>query len=101
MGFASFFKKPEHKRFNIQPRYWDPAKDEREDRERRVRGELGLRGKNEPYIPNIKGKMKMQLHHGHFDSSGSRNKSNIRLLVIFILLLLVTYIYIYGWDGVI
>ncbi|MBL4560250.1 MAG: hypothetical protein JKX79_04625 [Labilibaculum sp.] len=101
MGFASFLKKPEHKRFNIQPRYWDPAKDERVDRERRIRGELGLKGEDEPYTPNIKGRMKTQLRHGHFDSNGSRNKSNIRLLVIFVLLSLAAYIYIYGWDGVI
>ena len=101
MAFASFFNKPEHKKFNIQPRYWDPAKDEREDREKRIKGELGLRSENETYTPNIKGRMKSQLNHGRFDSKGTRNKSNIRLLVIFILLLFVAYIYIYGWDGVI
>ncbi|WP_461641486.1 hypothetical protein [Labilibaculum euxinus] len=101
MGFTSFLKKPQYKRFNIQPRYWDPAKEAREDRERRIRGELGLKDENEPYIPNIKGRMKSELRHGHFDSNGSRNKSNIRLLIIFVLLALATYIYLYGWNGVI
>ncbi len=101
MAFTSFFKKPEHKRFNIQPRYWDPAKEEREEREKRIRGELGLRDENEPYIPNIKGRMKTQLRHAHFNSNGARNKSNIRLLLIFVLLAIAAYIYIYGWNGVI
>jgi hypothetical protein len=101
MGFTSFFNKPEHRKFNIQPRYWDPSKDEREDRDRRIRGELGLRDENETYIPNIKGRMKTQLRHGHFDSDGARNKSNIRLLVIFVLLAIAAYVYIFGWNGVI
>lgn len=101
MGFTSFFNKPEHKKFNIQPRYWDPDKEERDDREKRIRGEMGLRDENETYIPNIKGRMKTQLRHGHSDSSGARNKSNIRLLIIFVLLAIAAYLYIYGWDGVI
>ncbi|BAX79769.1 hypothetical protein [Labilibaculum antarcticum] len=101
MGFTSFFNKPEHKKFNIQPRYWDPNKEERDDREKRIRGEMGLRDENETYIPNIKGRMKTQLRHGHSDSSGVRNKSNIRLLIIFVLLAIAAYLYIYGWDGVI
>lgn len=101
MGFTSFFKKPEHKRFNIQPRYWDPAKDEREDRERRIRAELGLKDENEQYIPNIKGRMKSELRHGRANSGTERNKSNMRLLVIFILLSAAAYLYIYGWDGII
>ena len=37
------FKKPEYRRFNLKPRYWDPAKEEREERERRVKAELGLK----------------------------------------------------------
>ncbi len=101
MGFTSFFKKPEYKKFNIQPRYWDPAKEEREDREKRIRAELGLKDENETYIPNIKGRMKTHLRHGNSDANGTRNKSNIRLLIIFILLAIAAYIYIYGWNGVI
>ena len=49
------FKKPEYRRFNLKPRYWDPAKEEREERERRVKAELGLKDDDKTYIPNIKG----------------------------------------------
>ncbi|WP_193323683.1 hypothetical protein [Marinifilum sp. N1E240] len=99
MGFSSgFFKKPQHKRFNIQPRYWDPAKEEREDRERRIKSELGIKDENGQYIPNIKGRMKSELRHKRVDASGARKKSNIRLIVIFILLSAAAYIYINGWD---
>ena len=47
------FKKPEYRRFNLKPRYWDPAKEEREERERRVKAELGLKDDDKTYIPNI------------------------------------------------
>ena len=46
------FKKPEYRRFNLKPRYWDPAKEEREERERRVKAELGLKDDDKTYIPN-------------------------------------------------
>lgn len=100
MGFASFFKKPEYKRFNIQPRYWDPAKEERQDRERRMKSELGIKDENVEYIPNIKGRMRSELRHKHMDTSSVRRSSNIRLLLIFIILALAAFIYINGWDEV-
>jgi len=100
MGFTSFFKKPEHKRFNLQPRYWDPAKEERNERERRIKSELGMTDGNGQYIPNIKGKMKNELRHKHSDARGSRQKSNIRLIIILMILLFAAYIYLYGWDGI-
>ncbi len=34
------FKKPEYRKFNLKPRYWDPAKEERELREKRIKAEL-------------------------------------------------------------
>jgi hypothetical protein len=100
MRFSSFFNKPEYKKFNIQPRYWNPDKEERDDRERRIRAELGLKDENGEYIPNIKGRMKSQLRHGKLDSNKARNTSNIRLLVIFVALAFAAYIYLYGWDGI-
>lgn len=100
MGFTSFFNKPEHKKFNIQPRYWDPAKEEREDREKRIKAELGIKDENEQYVPNIKGRMKGQLRHTHTSSSSARNKSNVRLLIIFVVLCFAAYIYLYGWNGI-
>ena len=54
------FKKPEYRRFNLKPRYWDPAKEEREERERRVKAELGLKDDDKTYIPNIKGQFRQE-----------------------------------------
>ncbi len=96
MGFTSFFKTPKHKRFNIEPRYWDPAKEAREDRERRIKAELGIKDDDGEYIPNIRGRMKSELRHRHHDNDRARRKSNIMLLVIFVLLAIIAYLFFYG-----
>ena len=98
MGFTSFFKRPQHKRFNLQPRYWDPAKEEREDREKRIKSELGIKDKNVPYTPNIKGQMRKEFRHKYSDVNGTRQKSNFRLLIIFVIIASAAYIYVFGWD---
>ncbi len=37
-----FFHTPQTKQFNIRPRFHDPDKDERDDREQRIKEELGI-----------------------------------------------------------
>jgi len=95
-----FFDKPAYKRFNIQPRYWDPDKEEREERERRARAELGLKDDDGTYIPNIKGRMKSELRHKHSETRQLRRKSNLSFILILAVLLILAYIYLYGWDGI-
>ena len=51
----SLLKKPEYRRFNLQPRYWDPAKEARIEREKRIKAELGIKDCDEQYIPNVRG----------------------------------------------
>ncbi len=98
MALPGFFKKPEHKRFNIEPRYWDPAKEEREERENRIKSELGMTDDNGQYIPNIKGQLRRSLRHKNADVRSSNKKSNIRLFIILIILLIIAYGYVFGWD---
>ncbi len=40
MKFPSFIKVPRNKRFNIEPRYYDPIKEEIEERTMRIKQEL-------------------------------------------------------------
>ncbi len=40
MKFPSFIKVPKHKRFNVEPRYYDPVKEEIEQRTERIRLEV-------------------------------------------------------------
>lgn len=98
MALPGFFKKPEHKRFNIEPRYWDPAKEERDERENRIKAELGMTDNNDQYIPNVKGQIKRSLLHKNADMRESNKKSNIRLFIILFLLLLIAYAYVFGFD---
>ncbi len=98
MALPGFFKKPEHKRFNIQPRYWDPIKEEQEERENRIKAELGMTDENGQYIPNVKGQMRRSLRHNHADVKRSNTKSNIRLFIILVILLIAAYGYIFDWD---
>ncbi|MRT92193.1 hypothetical protein [Ancylomarina sp. 16SWW S1-10-2] len=98
MALPGFFKKPEYKRFNIQPRYWDPAKEEREERENRIKAELGMTDDNDQYIPNIKGQIRRSLRHKSADVRQTNKKSNIRLFIILFLLLFIAYAYVFGFD---
>ncbi len=96
MGFTSFFKPPKHRQFNIQPRYWDPAKEAREDRERRIKAELGIKDENGAYIPNIRGRMKSELQHRHRTGDRARRRSNLMLVIIFVLLAIIAYLFFYA-----
>ena len=42
-----FFKKPEYRRFEYKPRFYDPEKEAREERLKRVRAELGMEEEGE------------------------------------------------------
>ena len=61
MALTGFLKKPEHKRFHIEPRYWNPSKEERDERENRIKAEMGMKDKDGQYIPNVKGQMRRSL----------------------------------------
>ncbi len=39
MGFFSFFHLPKHREFNFQPRYYDPVKEEIQERIKKIKNE--------------------------------------------------------------
>ena len=41
MALLNFFKTPKHQRYNYRPRYWDPKKEELEDRMQKYKGKEG------------------------------------------------------------
>ena len=93
MGVPRFIKLPSHKRFEYTPRYWDPEKEEREDRIRRIKAEMGIEIPSDPNRSTIK--------RGSFRQARQKTKvratrsSNIRLLVILAALLLLAYLIFY------
>ena len=62
----SFLKIPQHKRFEYKPRIWDPEKEEREERLKRIKAELGVTNDTsdgKPYVPNIRGSFRKEYEH--------------------------------------
>lgn len=96
-----FFHVPSSKRFNITPRFYDPDKEEREERERRIKEEMGIfeekKDNGKPYRPNIKGQFRTAQSGGHSKTSEqARRKSNTRLIVLIMLLSLIFYLFFYS-----
>jgi len=93
MGIPRFIKLPGHKQFNYSPRYWDPEKEDREDRIRRIKQEMGI---DLPSDPN-----RTTIRRGSFRQVSRNTKvkatrsSNIRLIVILVALLLIAYLLFY------
>jgi hypothetical protein len=95
-----FFYIPGTKKFHITPRFYDPDKEEREERERRIREELGISEEKEddgkPYRPNIKGQFRITQGGRSKSTENVRRASNIRLIVLIVILVLIFYLFFYS-----
>ncbi len=79
------------KGFTRKPLYWDAEKEEREERERRIRAELGkdVDENGEPiYRPNIKGQFRSAAH-GNGETYKQQKMKNLRKLLMFVVILVV------------
>lgn len=95
------FKKPEYKRFNLKPCYWDPEKEAREAREKRIRAELGLKNEDGQYIPNVKGQFRSELQRRKTERAGYSSKYTLRLfMILMILFMAAIYIFTRNPDGI-
>jgi hypothetical protein len=119
MAIPSFFKQNKPRGFNYVPRYYDPAKEEREERLRAWRrengaegpkegegsseqgaekgessaGKEGEEGQNQPYRSRImRGDMKNYFHRR---KEQVERHTIIRLLVIILIIVLVVYIFLH------
>lgn len=86
----SFFRLSGYKSFEYKPRYFDPAKEDLDERVERVKREMGTSDK--PYTPNIKGRFKPVFNR---EMTYANRKSNQRLIIIFVILLGASY-WIFG-----
>lgn len=75
------------KGFTRKPIYWDPEKEERDLREKRIRQELGLqldeKHSSAAYSPDIRGKFRSAAL-GNIEELRERRKKNIRKMFLFI-----------------
>ena len=87
-----FFRPPNHQRFEYNPRYWDPNKEDLERRLRRVNKE------NDNAPEAIKARISSGFRKGtttdREKSSSYRRTSNLRLIVIVGFLILIAYLLI-------
>ncbi|TLX72168.1 hypothetical protein E9993_19075 [Labilibacter sediminis] len=89
----TFIKTARHRTFYHQPIYYDEQKDEREDRARRIKSELGLEQEedNRTTEEKIRGRMRRKIQT-HFEvSRKEKRKSNLRLAIILIGLVILFY----------
>lgn len=96
----SLFKKPEIRRFNLKPRYWDPEKEAREEREKRIKAELGLQD-DKDYTPHIRGEFRREYQKRKASRSSIGSSQTLRLFMILVLLFIAAfYVFIKNPDGI-
>jgi len=92
MALIRFFKVPKHSKFEHKPRYYDPLKEEREARHKRLKDIKS--GDREA----IKQRMRSRMRKGYVNSSkfrsGSVRRSNFILLGVIVVLCLFAYYFI-------
>ena len=94
------FKKPEYRKFNLKPRYWDPAKEERELREKRIKAELGLKDEDGQYIPTVQGQFRREYEKRKAARNSISPARTIRLFMILVLLFIAAfYVFIKNPEG--
>lgn len=83
----SFFKIPNHQRFNYEPRFYDPIREELQERESRIKSELN-KEEEEFRRQNIKGAFKSNLtfeSSTRYESKTNKNTGLLRIIIIVIL----------------
>ena len=92
-----FFKRPEYRRFEYKPRFYDPKKEAREERLRRVRAELGLedklpdKEKQETYVPDLRGKFRSEFERRRAARSNVGSWRTLRLFMILMMLFILAF----------
>ena len=95
-----FFHIPSAKKFHITPRFYDPEQEERDERERRIKEELGIvdekRDDGKPFRPNIKGKFRETGGWQAKSTDAARRSQNRRLVILILILVLIFYLFFYS-----
>lgn len=87
MRLPSLIKKPKYQRFHIEPRYYDPVKEDIEMRTERIKGEMGLKGKEVQagYSSKISGSFRKNMKHAQ--GGGVDQTVMLRLVILIVLVL--------------
>ena len=92
MGLPTLFKIPPHKIFEFKARYYDPVKEEFDQRVERAKRDAGassaINEKGE-YVPAVKGQMRCYINRTY--ASTQRRNSNFRMIIIAAVLAFIAY----------
>lgn len=86
------FKKPEYKRFDLKPRYWDPVKEEQEARRRRIRAELKMEEDNDQHVLDIRGQFRKEFEQRRGARRNTGMSYSVRLFMILTMLFIVAFL---------
>ncbi|WP_085535398.1 hypothetical protein [Massilibacteroides vaginae] len=96
MAAFLFMNSRRPRKYEHKPIYWDPEKEKEEERERRIKREMGIEEDLTDYKPQIKGSfyegtthLRKSVNRG--DDMDSRKYRNVKLAAVLIILALV------GW----
>lgn len=93
---GKFFHLPKRKQFNIPFRYYNPEQEEMQNREDRIKKELGIHEKKEfdpNYRPNIRGQFRRTMGESSKTAGDARYKSNTRLITFIVILTIAVYLF--------
>ena len=93
MALIRLFRLPKHRQFSYQPLYYNPEKEKKEERKKRIANELGIeREPSDSYKTTIRrGSMRSYFHK----NEKARKQSNIRLVLIILFLFFVAYLILF------
>lgn len=93
MGFLRLFRPPTHQQFSYKPRYWDPKKEEAEERRRRIDmiQEGGVEGVKERLRGGFRKGAGGSVATGTYRSQRVR-RSNVSLVIIMVVLVALSLI---------
>ena len=87
------FKKPEYRRFDLKPRYWE--------REKRIKAELGMKDDEEQHIPHVRGQFKKEYEKRKAARSSIGSAQTVRFFMILVLLFIAAfYIFVKNPEGI-
>lgn len=88
---GGFFKKTKHQKFDYKPRFWNPEKEDLENRIRTASGEYSESGDPEAIKLRIRNNMRRGYKSGRNNGRSRDRRSLIRLLVIIVMLVVLSY----------
>lgn len=103
MKFPTLFgRTPSHQRFQYRPRYYDPQKEEREEREKRIRAELNLAKEETAHAAgdDYRSRIKGSFHKARKRGKPSSETSAVLLRLIVLLAITIMLIAYLTWGTV-